>query len=123
MRIVLGALLLAHGAAHLVGFLVPWRLLEAEDTPYVTTILAGRVDVGALGIRVVGILWLAAAIAFGVNAVAVWLDTPRALQFTVGLAVASLVLCALGWPAAKIGVPVNLAILALLGLDRLFGWL
>lgn len=123
MKIVLGVLLLMHGVAHLVGFLVPWRLFEADDLPYGTTIFAGRIDVGPTGIRLVGLVWLAVAVAFAVTAVAVWTASPRALSAIPPLVLASLVLCVAGWPAAKIGIPVNLGLLALLGLDRLFDWL
>jgi hypothetical protein len=123
MKIVLGVLLLAHGVAHLVGFLVPWRLFEAADLPYGTTIFAGRVDLGPTGIRLLGLVWLVVALAFAVSAVAVWTATPRALSALLPLVLASLALCAAGWPAAKIGVPVNLGLLALLGLNRVFDWL
>ncbi len=122
MKTVLGVLLLAHGVAHLVGFLVPWRLFEADDLPYTTTILGGRIDLGATGIRLVGLVWLALALAFGVTAVAVWTASPRVLSALLPLALASLVLCITGWPAAKIGVPVNLGLLAFLALNSAFDW-
>lgn len=123
MKIVLGMLLLAHGVAHLVGFLVPWRLFEAADLPYGTTIFAGRVDVGPTGIRLVGLVWLVVALAFMASAVAVWTASPQALSALLPLALASIVLCAAGWPAAKIGVPVNLGLLAFVVLNRVFDWL
>jgi hypothetical protein len=34
MRIVLAALLLAHGVAHLPGFLVSWQLRSFPEMPY-----------------------------------------------------------------------------------------
>ncbi len=41
MRLALSALLMAHGGAHLVGFVVPWKLLSTAEVPYRTTILGG----------------------------------------------------------------------------------
>jgi hypothetical protein len=64
MHIAIGITFMGHAIAHLVGFLVPWKVLELEEIPYKTTLLAGRIDVADNGIRVVGILWLFVAIAF-----------------------------------------------------------
>jgi hypothetical protein len=70
VRFAVAALLLAHGIAHVPGFAVPWRLLSTPEMPYTTTILAGRWDVGAIGIRGVGIAWLTAGVTFVAAAVA-----------------------------------------------------
>ena len=64
MRMLLAALLIGHGAAHVVGFAVPWKLVSSAEVPYRTTVLAGAVDVGALGVRLIGVLWLMVALAF-----------------------------------------------------------
>ena len=77
MRIVVAVLLIIHGVAHLPGFVVPWRLAAPKEMPYKTTLFAGLVNAGDVGIRVVGILWLVAAIALaacgvGVLAIVVW---------------------------------------------------
>jgi hypothetical protein len=45
MRFALSALLIAHGVAHLVGFVVPWKLLSTAEVPYRTTILGGMMFV------------------------------------------------------------------------------
>ncbi len=122
MRIALGVFLLLHGFAHVVGFAVPWRLVREEQLPYKTTILAGRVDVGDTGIRVVGLLWLAAALAFAATGLAVIVSRPWAVGAVTWVAGASLVLSLLGWPDARIGVVVNAAILAGLALASFRGW-
>jgi hypothetical protein len=49
MRIIVGLILLAHGFAHLVGFVVPWRLMAVPDAAYKTTLLAGKINVGDRG--------------------------------------------------------------------------
>jgi hypothetical protein len=33
MRFALAALLIVHGVAHLVGFVVPWRLVASPEVP------------------------------------------------------------------------------------------
>jgi hypothetical protein len=86
--------------------------------PYKTTLLAGNLDVGAAGIRVVGLLWLLAAIGFVVAGVAVFTLRPWWGIVTLGVTLFSLALCILGWPDARFGLLINLIILAYL----LFGW-
>jgi hypothetical protein len=124
MMIYLVALLLAgHGVAHLVGFVVPWRIARLEEMPYGTTLLGGRVDVGDSGIRLVGVLWLLGALAFWGSAAALLLMVPWWGWLTMGVSVFSLVLCVFGWPQAKIGVPVNLLVLTVVVVDFIWGWL
>jgi hypothetical protein len=64
MRFVVALILFAHGFAHLVGFVVPWRMATLPQMPYKTTVLANSLDVGKTGIRVVGIVWLLVAVWF-----------------------------------------------------------
>jgi hypothetical protein len=111
MKALLFALLVAHGIAHFVGFAVPWRLLASPEMPYKTTILHGRLDVGAVGIRVVGVLWLvtgATMIAAGAAWLIAWSDP---VVWTLGALGASLVLCVAEWPLTRIGLAVNVAVL------------
>jgi hypothetical protein len=122
MRIAVGIYLLIHGFCHLVGFLVPWKLITSKEEPYKTTLLSGAIAVGDVGIRVVGILWLLAALAFllnGVGALAAW---PWWRDAALGLAITSTVLCVFGLPGAKIGILANLLLLAYLAATKL-GWL
>ena len=107
MRIALALLFIVHGIAHLPGFLVPWRLAAPADMPYTTTVLGGAVDLGPVGIRAMSTLWLLAALA------------PLAL----GVTLFSLVLSILGWPQARIGLALNLVLLAYLLLGARLGWL
>jgi hypothetical protein len=123
VRYVLAVFLLIHGFAHIVGFLVPWRLARLEEMPYKTTLLGGRWDVGDAGIRAVGILWLLVGGAFfvlgGTAALTGVLYGPALLA----IAAISTVLCILGWPDSKLGLPVNVVIVALFLLARSQGWL
>jgi hypothetical protein len=114
LRWLLAFVLMAHGVAHLVGFVIPWQLIKSADVPYRTTVLNGTFDLGAGGIRLIGIGWLALAasmIGLGlVLMVAGWLS----LTTTVALVTMSLLLCAAGWPDTWMGLIVNAALLAVL---------
>jgi hypothetical protein len=112
MRIAMGIYLLVHGLCHVVGFVVPWKIVTMKEEPYRTTLMAGTIEVGDLGIRMVGLLWLLACVAFmvsGIGAIASWAWWRSAL---VPLALASSVLCVLGLPGAKIGILANGLLLA-----------
>ena len=116
MRFVLAVLLVAHGIAHLVGFVSSWKLATLAELPYKTTVFSGHVDVGDAGIRVMGVLWLLAALAFLVAAFAVMTETSWAVRFTLAAVIASLILCMVGWPDARIGVAVNVGLALLLAI-------
>lgn len=122
MRMALAVLMALHAVAHLPGFLVPWRLASLPEMPYGTTVLAGHVDIGGAGIRVMGAAWLAVALAFGIAAVAAGTDRSWWMAAAAGAAVVSLGLSVLGLPAAKIGIAVNLLILAALLAAPRLGW-
>ena len=68
MRLILAGLMTLHGIAHLVGFAGAWQLAPAKEIPYKTTVLGGHLQLGDTGIRVMGVLWLFAAVAFVVAA-------------------------------------------------------
>ena len=121
MRYVLAILFLAHGVAHLPGFLTSWRLASLEGMAYKTTLLAGSVDVGDVGIRIVGVLWLLVAMGFIASGVGTALGVAWWGTLTAVVASFSLALSAMEWPEAKIGVAVNLVILAYLGIAPRLG--
>ena len=104
MRFALVALLIAHGVAHLVGFVVPWKR---------TTILGGATDVGDAGARALGVVWLVAALAFVLLAGAV-LAGWNVRVWTFATLSLSIVLCVAGWPEARIGLVVNVVLLTVL---------
>ena len=122
MRYAVAAFLLAHGIAHLPGFAVPWRLMSSPEMPYTTTLLSGRWDVGAIGVRLVGLAWLVAAAIFVTAAVAYVRGAPSAVMLILSITVASLALCALNWPQARIGLFVNVSLLLMLPLAGQLAW-
>lgn len=111
MRLALAALMILHGIAHLVGFAGSWHLGEL---PYKTTVLGGRVDLGDTGIRAAGLLWLTAAMAFVVVGAGTALDYDWWAKAALYVTLASLALTIVEFPEAKLGLVVNLAILAVL---------
>jgi hypothetical protein len=113
MRLVLSALLIAHGVAHLVGFVVPWRLMTAADVPYRTTILGDMIDIGSSGARTLGVAWLMAAVAFVLLGIALLAGVNVRAGVLVMLSL-SLVLSVLGWPESRIGIAVNAVLLVAL---------
>jgi hypothetical protein len=122
IRIIVGIYLAVHGFCHLVGFIVPWKIATLKEEPYRTTLLSGAIDVGDAGIRVVGILWLLAAIGFVIGAVSVIGQFHWWRMFILALSIASLVLCVFGLPGAKIGILANGIILLYLLVGGRFGW-
>jgi hypothetical protein len=108
---ILAFLLLGHGIAHLPGFIVSWQLGSFPDLPYRTTIFGASLNVGADGMRLIGLGWLGIAAALIALALAIAFDVrlwPWAAPMVLAL---SLLLCVAGWPEARLGVVAN-AVLA-----------
>ena len=122
MRTALSLLLTVHGIAHLPGFLVPWRLAAPADMPYTTSVFGGTADLGAAGIRIVGVLWLLAAVAFIVAGAATFMGDSAWRTLAMTATLASLALTVLGWPQSQIGLAVNLVLLAYLILGGRLAW-
>lgn len=101
MRTALSLLLMVHGIAHLPGFLVPWGLGPPADMPYTTSVFGGTADLGAAGIRIVGILWLLVAVAFIVAGAATFLGDSAWRTLAMTATLASLALTVLGWPRLR----------------------
>jgi hypothetical protein len=106
--------LFLHGLAHVLGFLGSWQLTELRDLPYTTLVLNGAVDVGDGGIRVVGLFWLAAAVAVVGAGLAIWRAEWFAFRATLIATVVSLAICLIGMPAAGIGLLIDVLVLAVL---------
>lgn len=116
MYTAFATLLLLHGLAHLVGFVGPWGLSSSVEPQ--STLLAGRISIGVVGMRALGLFWLGGALAFTAAAVGVLRHAAWWPSFTFGAAVASLILCVLSLPQSKIGIPVNVAVIVMLLLTR-----
>jgi len=120
MRWILASMLLAHGVAHLPGFVVGWELASFPELPFRTTIF-GTIDIGLAGARLVGIAWLLSAIAFAAIAatIALRVELPSALlPLALG---ASAALCLSAWPKASYGFIANAAIATMLVAGERYG--
>jgi hypothetical protein len=116
MRILAALVLLAHGVAHVPSFLGRWRLTPL--VPYETTILGGRMNVGGVGARIVGLLWLLLAIDFGLLAWGAYAGAAWWSYEALATAVVSLLFCVSAWPGTSIGVFVNVALIIVIAVWR-----
>jgi hypothetical protein len=114
IRIIAAIFLILHGLIHLIGFLVPWGLVKIDSFKYGTTILAGKIDLGETGIRIVGLLWIVGAIGFVIAGIGLWMVLPWWFTLLMAVTLYSLVLCILGWPDSQYGFYINLIILGVL---------
>jgi hypothetical protein len=115
MRIALGVFLALHGIAHLVGFVRSWA-------PTRTTIIGDRIDLGAGGIKLVGVAWALIWLAFMFAAVGTIAGFPGWEAVAIAVTAVSLVLCLLQLPDTKLGVAIDIALLALLFAGQRPGW-
>ncbi|MBE2224975.1 MAG: hypothetical protein IAF02_25775 [Anaerolineae bacterium] len=104
-------IVLIHGLIHLLGFVAYWPLAELAELPYKTTLLGERLQVGATGIRLFSVLWLAAA--FGLVIAAVGAVTSQSWWFPLMWAsvLLSLLVCVLDWSNAFRGALIGLVML------------
>jgi len=122
MRFIIAAALVAHGIAHLVGFIVPWQIVRLKEMPYRTTVLGDSVNVGAGGIRLLGVFWFLAAAAFVTAGIGAALETQWWVTVTLFSALISLVLSTISWPNLRVGVYIDILILAFLAVNAQLGW-
>ena len=111
---VVAVFLVLHGLVHLVGFTVAWKIGGPRGVEYSTRILNRSIEVGDAAVKTLGLVWLAAAIAFVVVGVMLWRGRPWARRATIALLVGSLVLCAVELPGAVMGLAIDVLLLALL---------
>jgi hypothetical protein len=107
-----GILVVVHGLIHLMGTTVYMELGTVEGLPYKTTLLGGRWELGAEGIRRFGALWLVPAVGFALAGTALIAGWSWPTSLLVILTVFSLALTLLDWDRAFAGAVFNAAILA-----------
>lgn len=90
----------------------------SADLPYSTELFGGRVDVGAAGIRVVGVLWLLAGAAFVFAALRTWHGPALATRMLLAAIGFSTLVCATDPARAKAGLPINAILLLGVALAR-----
>ena len=55
IQTIVAVLLALHGVIHLIGFVTPWRIATLEGFAYRTTVFNGALDIGDIGVRVIGL--------------------------------------------------------------------
>ena len=123
MTAIVATVLILHGLAHLVGFAVPWGLVDREGVIHQTSLLGGRFKVSESTLRALGIVWLLLAAALVAVGVALALRRAWAPSAATTLVVASLLMCVTAWPATRFGIGVNVVLLAALLIGRTQGWI
>jgi hypothetical protein len=101
-----------HGVIHLIGFMSPWRIASFEGFAYRTTVLGGAQDIGDVGVRLIGLVWLGLTLGFLAAGHAVWRRRSWAVVLTGAIALVSLIVCVAGLPETATGVGVDVVILA-----------
>jgi xanthine/uracil/vitamin C permease (AzgA family) len=120
MLIAFAFLLLVHGIAHVVGFAGAWQI--GPSVTHQTTILAGAADVGEAGIRALGLMWLALAVAFGIAAVGMVARAAWSPALVLIAATVSLLLCVVAWPDAQAGAALDMMVLVAVASGMRLGW-
>jgi hypothetical protein len=103
-----------HGLVHLFYFLSYWQIYNFDEFPYKTTVLFSRVDLGSVGIRIFGLLFLVVTVGFVIAAVGMAFDTEWWRTLMAVMALLSLVLTLLDFKMAYGGPIVNILILLLI---------
>jgi hypothetical protein len=114
-------LILIHGLIHLLGFVAYWQFVEdIEDLTYKTTLFFEMLDVGDVGIRIFGVIWLFTAIGYIIVVVA--LVTGKNCRIRESLAIVtiiSLIITLLDFTVAYTGTLFNVIILTGLILENM----
>jgi hypothetical protein len=114
LSVSVAVIAILHGLIHLMGFVAYWPLGNVPDLPYKTSLLNGRWEVGAAGMRLFSLLWLLAALGWVVAGVLLVFKQPSWAPLMLGATLLSLVICLLDWGAAFRGALVDLVFLAIL---------
>lgn len=107
---------------HILGLLIFFEITEIETLPYSTKVLGERVDIGYIGIRLLGIIWLLILIAMVAAGIGLLLGTSWWYSFALWSTVASTVVTILGWSDTKFGLLINVLVFILLFLGNSQGW-
>jgi hypothetical protein len=122
IRLIFGIFLILHGLVHLLWLVVSWQITEVDGLPYRTTLFSGRLDLGAGGMRFLGLLWALGMVVFVIAGLGLLFSAQWWWTITLAAALYSLLLCIVTWPESRWGALINLGILALLLLGEQLTW-
>lgn len=114
LTILISIAIAVHGLIHLMGFVAYWPLREVSELPYKTSLLSGKLEVAAVGIRLFSLLWLLAATGFVIAALALLFGRSWWAPLMLVTALLSLAICILDWGVAYRGAIIDIVVLLLL---------
>ncbi len=123
MHIALAVFLFIHGLAHIVGFLVYWKIMKDKEVVYKTTIYPDNINIGDSGVRLLGVIYLAVALSFGIIGYDLIAQPFLWGKYIWAVIVVSLVLCITGWPDTKFGMVANLILIVFLIFNTYIHWI
>lgn len=112
--VAIGAFLIAHGGAHVVGALEMWGLRHDDATLAMDT----AISYTGAGAALMGVAWCLGLAAMVLAGVLVGLRHPWATRAVAGAVGLSLIVCLAGLPTAFIGVAIDVVILVVLAVAR-----
>ena len=121
MKVILALFLLIHGFAHLVGFIVPWKLAVLKEMPYDTRVFYKKLNLSPYGIRIIGIFWLVTALAYYYCIFELFNNPAMGMWLIWLVSVFSLILSTLALPETKFGILANVILIILLVAIQYFG--
>jgi hypothetical protein len=111
MKIAIVALLAVHGLIHAMGFAGTWGLAEMQGSSKVPTNLI-TAQPGDTIVRVLGVVWLVALLAFLGAAALLVADSSAWRLVAIGAAAVSMIMVALWWRDAPMGAVANALVIA-----------
>lgn len=123
MKTTLAIFLFIHGFAHIVAFLVHWKIVKDRNVDFKTTIFPGDVNIGGVGIRLVGVIYLGVALAFGYLGYELLTEFHFFWQNIWRAVILSLVLCIIGWPDTKFGIIANVILILFLLVNDIYNFI
>lgn len=123
MKIVFAIFLFIHGFAHIITFLVHWKLLKNSNVQYKTTIFPGSFNIGTGGMRIAGLIFLLTGLLFGYLGFELLAGMHLFWSYIWRAAIISLVLCIISWPETKFGVIANGILIAFLMFNDIYHWI
>ncbi len=116
LNYILAALLFIHGVAHLVGFVVSWKLADLKEMPFSTKIFSKKIELGETGIKIYGLIWLLLAVFYIICVILILFNGPIYKNILISASVLSLIMSILGVPESKFGIVINVLLIVYLSI-------
>ncbi len=114
MKVAFALFLILHGVIHVIGFVTSTLRIEVPEISGEPSFLLTGLDPSHWLLRVLGVLWLTAAIGFTAAGVGVWTDASWTLVWIIWSLVLSSILCLLWVKEAPFGLVANAIVLIVL---------